>query len=288
MKWKGIVSQRSQRIIASRFAIANANQPSSTALRLSQAVSGMSDCLDRRTGAELVAETADADVHDVRVRIEVIAPDLGEQPLAADDLARTFEQPVQDLELAVGEIDNAVAELRLAAGEIERQRADAQDVVVRSVFRPPQVDANPCEELLERERFRQVVARAEPEAVQLRRQVGPRRDDHDRDLRLLGLERPEDAQTVKTRQQEIEDDEVAAESFGKAEPLLAISRAAHREALRLEPARKEVQDSRLIFDDENPHCSLRAPTITHRSPRREERRHLQPGLGVVRVNRPTS
>src|SRR6266566_9199099 len=125
MKWNGTVSHRSQRTIASRFASANANQPSSTALRLSQAVAGMADGFDRRSGPELLAQPADADVDDIRAWIEVITPDLGEQPLAADDLARAFEQAVQEPELAVGEIHHPVAKLCLAAREVERERARA-------------------------------------------------------------------------------------------------------------------------------------------------------------------
>src|SRR4051794_40896277 len=199
MKWNGTVSQRSQRTIASRFATANANQPSSNALRLSQAVAGMADGLDRRSRPELFAQPADADVDDVRARIEVITPDLGEQPLPTDDLAGAFEQAVEELELPVGEIDHPLAELRLAARDVERERAGAQDVSVRRVFRTPKVDANSRQELVERERLGQVVARAKAEAVQLRRQVGTRRDDHDRQLRALRFERSENAQPVQPR-----------------------------------------------------------------------------------------
>jgi hypothetical protein len=79
-----------------------------------------------------------------------------------------------------------------------------------------QVDADPGQQLVERERLRQVVARAEPEAVQLRRQVGARGDDHDGQLRMLRLERSENAQAVQPRQQQVEDDEVALHGFSRA------------------------------------------------------------------------
>src|SRR5947208_14492859 len=118
MKWNGIVSQRSQRIIASRFASANASHANSTALRRSKPVTRMADRFDRRVWTKLLAQPADADIDDVRVRIEVVAPDLGEQPLAADHLAGAFQEAVEELELAVREIDHAVAELRLAASEV--------------------------------------------------------------------------------------------------------------------------------------------------------------------------
>src|SRR3954447_417204 len=99
----------------------------------------MADRLDRRAGPEFLAQPADADVDHVRARIEVITPDLGKQPLAADDLARAFEQAVQELELAVGEIDHPVAKLRLAPSEVERERAGTQYVAVLAVLRIPQM-----------------------------------------------------------------------------------------------------------------------------------------------------
>src|SRR6266487_2179266 len=111
MKWNGTVSHRSQLSIASRLAIANANHPSSTALRRSKPVPRMADGFDGRVRAELLPQPADADVDDVRVGIEVVTPHLGKQPLAADDLAGTFEQAVKKFEFAIGEIDHLAAEL---------------------------------------------------------------------------------------------------------------------------------------------------------------------------------
>src|SRR2546430_16903887 len=100
MKWNGTVSHRSQRTIASRFATAKANQASSTPLRCSKPVTGMANRFDRRAGPELLAQPAYTDVDNIRARIEVVTPYLGEQPLAADDLASAFEQAMEQLELA--------------------------------------------------------------------------------------------------------------------------------------------------------------------------------------------
>src|SRR5919201_4179619 len=112
MKWKGIVSQSGNRIIATKFAIANATHASSTHLRRTKApisaaptieaarasptrpsnarpwfrsvkarlsnggelVTGMPHGLDRRLRAELTAQPSHTDVDDVRSRIEVVAP----------------------------------------------------------------------------------------------------------------------------------------------------------------------------------------------------------------------
>src|SRR6266567_5927853 len=168
MKWNGTFSHRCQRTIASRFATAKANQASSIPLRRSKPVASMANRFDRRAGPELLAQPADADVDDVRARIEVVTPYLGEQPLAADDLARALEQAMEKLELAVGEIDDPFAELDLAPREVECDCARLDDVVVCPLVRTAQVNADPRNKLVERERLRHVVAGSEPESVELR------------------------------------------------------------------------------------------------------------------------
>src|SRR2546429_9272958 len=95
--------------MATRFAQANVAHATSTGLRCSKAITRMADRLDRRVGPELLAEPADADVDDVRPRVEVIAPDLRQEPLAADHLARMLHEVVQDAELAAGQLRDARA-----------------------------------------------------------------------------------------------------------------------------------------------------------------------------------
>jgi hypothetical protein len=80
------------------------------------------------------------------------------------------------------------------------------------------------------------------------------------------VERAEQTQPVEPRQEQIEDDEVVALRFGQAQTLLAVSRAQDCEAFGLEPTRNEIQDSRLIFDDENPQLLPAGATLTHFSP----------------------
>src|SRR5919197_1716532 len=125
MKWNGIVSQGSQRPIATRFATANAPHPSSSALGLRKAVPRVADGLDRRLRPELLAQPPDADLDDVRARIEVVAPHLGEQALAADDLARVEREVVEETELAVGEVGGPVLQMRTPPRQVEGQPADA-------------------------------------------------------------------------------------------------------------------------------------------------------------------
>src|SRR5207244_10401546 len=104
MKWKGIGSHGSQSAIATRFATAKMPHATSSRLGLGKAVPRMADGLDRRFRPELLAQAADADLDDVGARIEVVAPDLGEEALAAHDLARVEREVVEEPELAVGEV----------------------------------------------------------------------------------------------------------------------------------------------------------------------------------------
>src|SRR2546421_7952239 len=123
MKWNGIVSQRSHRIIATRFAIAKRTQATSTfrRLRMSRALCGkpvsrVAHRLDRRVRPKLLAEAADADVDDIRAGVEVVAPDVREEPLTAHHLARVQHELVEQLELPVRQVGDDATEPHLPAG----------------------------------------------------------------------------------------------------------------------------------------------------------------------------
>src|SRR5947209_1970316 len=88
--------------MAARFAAANAPHASSTELRRSQPISRMPHRFDRRVGSELLPHPPDGHLDDVRPRVEVVAPHLREETLAADDLARMLRQVEQSAELAGG------------------------------------------------------------------------------------------------------------------------------------------------------------------------------------------
>src|SRR5256885_831403 len=125
MKWKGIVSQLAHRTMATTFAAANATHRRSIGLgrlRGRKPISHVADGFDRR-GPELLAQSPDADVDDVRAWIEVVAPHVGKQLLPAADLAVMRDEVAQKLELAIGEIDDLVADPRSTAREVELERA---------------------------------------------------------------------------------------------------------------------------------------------------------------------
>src|SRR5215217_6491271 len=78
------------------------------------------------TGFELPSQVGDEDLDRVRDRERVIAPDLVEQLLAGDHEALVAHEVLEQLELALGEVDRAVAARDLVGVGVEHQVADAQ------------------------------------------------------------------------------------------------------------------------------------------------------------------
>src|SRR6266550_579934 len=187
--------------IATKLAIAKAAQATSGHLRRRKAIARMANGFDRRVVAELLAQPPNTDVDDVRVRIEVIAPDLGEQALAADYLAPMLEQVMEDAKLTIRQLCGHRAEARLAPCEVQHERPSADDMVVFALFRAAQLHMDACDQLVEGERLAQIVGGAEPEAAELRRQIRPRRDDHDRELGARTAQCMEHAQAVEPGQE---------------------------------------------------------------------------------------
>src|SRR3954462_14234626 len=77
-------------------------------------------------GLELAAQVGDEDVDRVRRRHRIVAPDLVEQALAGDDQALVAHQELEQLELAVGQLDLAPAAAPLAGVRVEHEVAALQ------------------------------------------------------------------------------------------------------------------------------------------------------------------
>src|SRR5215211_178631 len=262
MKWKGIVSQLGSSPIATRFATANAAQAISGTLRRSQPIAAMSHRLDRCLLAEFLPQSSNAHLDHIRARVEMVAPHLRQQPLAADDLALVAHEMMQKSELAVRELRSHVAELDLPPRHVEDQLPGAHDgAVIIAAAAVAQLRPDPREQLIEGERLRDVVTGTEIEATQFRLEVGPCRDDHDRELGSLVVQLPQDGQPVQARQQQVEHDEVVPVAARAGKAGAAVARPVNDEPLRLQTARKEGEDSRLVLDDQDPHRSP-LPTLS--------------------------
>src|SRR5262249_8166176 len=76
------------------------------------------------SGLELAAQVGDEDVDGVGLFEGVVAPDVLEQPLARDDQLLVAGEVLEQLELAVGELDLALATLHLAGVGVDDEVAD--------------------------------------------------------------------------------------------------------------------------------------------------------------------
>ncbi len=178
-KWKRIVSQLGhddhRRVVGDReHDHAHSTQQVSGADRLRRscrgAVTGVADGLDRRVGSELSPQPAHADIDDVGARIEVRAPDLRQEPLAADRPRRRAASGSAAGGTRGRRGQRRLTDAGLAAGDVERERPARRSCCRRRRARA-ELRPGPGEQFVERERLRQAVDGAELEAAQLRRQI---------------------------------------------------------------------------------------------------------------------
>src|SRR5512132_258295 len=215
MKWNGTVSHEEMMSIAARLASENSTQ--ATSIHRSRfghsSVSGriepVSHPTDRgdRVWTELRAEAANVDIDHVRSGVEVVTPDRREQPFLRHRASCMPHQLLEEQELSVGERDRPATVIDLAPDQVERRRANHQLRLVGSRC-GSQARPHPGEQLLERERLREVVLRAELERSHLRSRVAERREDEDGLGGLALQDLLEHRESVDVRHHQIEDEEV--------------------------------------------------------------------------------
>src|SRR3954452_19454367 len=110
-------------------------------------------------GLELAAQVGDEDLDGVRRRERVVAPDVLEQPLARDHDALVAHEVLEQLELALGELDGALAAHDLVRVRVQREVGDHER---RAAARgtAAQKRPQPGEQLLALERLDEVVVGA--------------------------------------------------------------------------------------------------------------------------------
>src|SRR5579862_1874179 len=143
-KWNGIVSHDGHAIIAATLTPAKANQPTSTLRLRSQAIPDMANSLDWRHWPELLAKPPDADLDDVRSRVEAIAPDLREQSLPARHFSLALRQVLEQPELAIGKVADDIVQPRLPSRDVEHEPAEDERLpIVVTAQRRTEVDTYP-------------------------------------------------------------------------------------------------------------------------------------------------
>src|SRR6185437_11971484 len=180
-------------------------------------------------GLELAAQVRDEHLDRVGRRERVVAQDLIEQPLPRDHDALVAHQVLEQLELALGQVDRALAAHDLVRVDVQGQVSNAK--WGRAAWRSAaQQRAHAREQLLALERLDQVVVGAGVEALDARLERIPRGQDQDRHV-VLGAQRLGHLDAVEPGQPEVEDHQVRCERAPVLERSRPVAGRAHLIAL---------------------------------------------------------
>ena len=113
---------------------------------------------------QLPSQVGDEHLDRVRHREWVITPDLIEQALTRDDDPLVAHQVFEQLELALGELEQAIAAPDFVGVRVEGEIAERKSRLPARRT-PPQERPKPSEELLAFERLDEVVVRARVEPL---------------------------------------------------------------------------------------------------------------------------
>src|SRR3954471_6206326 len=157
-------------------------------------------------GLELAAQVGDEHLDRVRLRERVVAPDLVEQALARDDDPLVAHEVLEQLELALGELDVALAAAHLVGVGVELEVAGHQRG--RAARRAAaQQRAQAGEQLLALERLDEVVVGAGVQALDARLQGVAGGEHQDRHVVTLA-QATGHVHPIDLGQPEVEHDEV--------------------------------------------------------------------------------
>src|SRR4051812_21119847 len=150
------------------------------------------------TGFELPPQVRHEHLDGVRDGERVVAPDLVEQLLARDDEPLVAHQVLEQLELALGELDLAVSPAHLVRVGVQREVSDAQrgHAARRTAA---QQRPQPREQLLALERLDEVVVGADVETLDARVERVARGEDQDRGVVLVLAQPAGDVDAVHPR-----------------------------------------------------------------------------------------
>jgi hypothetical protein len=199
---------------------------------------------------ELAAQVADEDVGDVRPRVEGVAPDLLVQPAAIDDLVGVVHEEAQQLELAAGEVEVAIAARGAVGARVEAQVAGLDDLVLAGRAAAQQrVQAR--SDLRERERLDHVVVGAGLQAADAVVDLVARGEHADRHF-VAGLAQAlEHLEAVEVGHAQVQEDDGGVHPGGRFEPG-APARGRHDgEALELEAGGDGAADGRVVIHQQD-------------------------------------
>src|SRR5258705_7730185 len=229
-------------------------------------VAGASDRLDQAvatTVVDLPTEAVDVDLDDIRFRREVSIPERLDQALLGKDLARMAGQELEQRELAGREADPATASLNAKRRGVELEIADnhSRGSIVHAAALQR---ANPCPELCDRERLREVVIGASIEAFDTVGDAIERCQHEDRRVEPTPAERRAHLETVDPGEDDVEDDHFVRKGSGPFERQGAVGDDIDGMAVSDETPANGVGDRRFVLHDEDAQSS--PPEMVWRPP----------------------
>src|SRR6185312_4798707 len=223
----------------------------------------------------LAPQVADVDVEGVRREAEVVAPDALEDQRPRQHLARVEEEQLEQRELGPRQLDPLAAARHLARAGIELDVGEAERLA-GAVAGAAQQRADAREQLLERERLRQVVVGAGVEPLDPVLDLRARGQHQDRNLAALAAQRPRDLEPVDARHQHVEHHRVGLRLVLEAlERLRPVLGQLDLVALELERAPQRLPDGPLVVDHQDLHRRIVAAEAEIRVRTPCKARHLR-------------
>src|SRR4051812_19887259 len=203
-------------------------------------------------GFQLSSQVGHEDLDRVGDREGVIAPDLVEQLLAADHQPLVAHQVLEQLELALREIDLPVATRDLVRIRVQRQVTHPQRGHPAR-WAAPQQGPQAGEQLLALERLDQIVVGADVEPLHAGLQGVARRQHEDRRVVAVVAQALGDVDAIQPRQAEIEHDDVRQEGVGLVKAADAVGGELDLVPLETQRALEDLRDLLIVLDDEHAH-----------------------------------
>src|SRR5262249_7008677 len=160
--------------------------------------------------------------------------------VTSHDLTRVEHERLEQIQLARRQVDRAALLEHLTGIAVQLQAAKLEDALGRRSS-PPQDGADPGQQLLELEGFRQIVVGAGLQPLDPLVNVAARRQHDDRDV--AGLPDPSaDVEAVQSGQVQVEEDKVGPAAGDGCDRLRAVARQLDLEPFVPEPELDKVEN----------------------------------------------
>jgi hypothetical protein len=214
-------------------------------------------------GIELLSQVGDVHVDDVAVAaVDRAVPDELRDRASSQRLTRVAHEALEELEFALRESEWSVAPFGGSGDGIEHDVAEAKAGVAFGSRGSSEKRAHSSRELVDVERFHEVVVGAGVEAFDPVRDLTSRGEHERRRSHSASPKLSDDVEAVPAREPDVQDHEIRLVFDGAGETCIAVARRPHAVALLAQGAVEHGDEARVVLDDEN---RLNRSRVRHRS-----------------------